>query len=318
MMSFLGTAAALALLATGPAIAADKVHEKENGPDGAEHGRKKQGDDNERADGKREGRQDARGPETNLQGDRAKDRGGVARADAIDARREWRGDRGKAIRGDGRVCRDRDDDRRYRARDNERWNEGAGRFALVGACPPGLARKNDGCLPPGRAKNRDAGFGWNYRPSLFGIPLRSPVEYVFYDGYLVPAGGQQAAYIPLLGGALAVGRLWPSGYPSGRLAEWQDEYYGFDDPREYRYVDNVVYRVDPENAAIQSIAALLTGSDFNVGSALPTGYDVYNVPDPYRRQYYDSDEALYRYADGRIYEVDPTTMLITKAIEMVL
>ena len=38
MMRFLGTAAALALLATGPAIAADKVQEKENGPDGAEHG----------------------------------------------------------------------------------------------------------------------------------------------------------------------------------------------------------------------------------------------------------------------------------------
>jgi len=190
-------------------------------------------------------------------------------------------------------------------------------LASVGAGPRGLGSKDNGCIPPGLAGRRDPNWGYEYRPALFGVPLRSGANYVYYDGYLIPSGGN-AAYIPLLGGALAVGQMWPDRYPTMPIADWQSRYYGFEDPEYYRYTDNVIYRVDPKTDAIQSVVALLTGSDFAIGSRLPSGYDVYNVPGPYQSRYFDSDDALYRYADGRIYEVDPTTMLIGKAIELVL
>ena len=55
------------------------------------------------------------------------------------------------------VVKDRDDDRRvmvFNDRDRERvrayWVETYGR----GKCPPGLAKKNNGCRPPGLAKER--------------------------------------------------------------------------------------------------------------------------------------------------------------------
>ena len=51
---------------------------------------------------------------------------------------------------------------------------------------------------------------------------------------------------------------------------------------------------------------MLTGHTFGVGQMLPMGYDAYNVPFAYRDRYYDSDRAMYRYADGHIYQVDPT------------
>ena len=191
--------------------------------------------------------------------------------------------------------------------------------AFVPACPPGLADKHDGCLPPGQdRKRRDEKFGYEYRPALFGVPTRDQAEYAYYNGYLVPVSGARGSYIPLLGGALAVGQLWPRTYPSYNLPDWQRGYYGFDDQREYHSADNVVYRIDPDTAAIEAVAALLTGSDFSVGSPMPGGYDVYNVPAVYQAQYADSSDALYRYADGRVYQVDPTTNLIAKAIDLVL
>lgn len=267
--------------------------------------------------------------------DAVRDRGKPARVDdrgpdrVVAPRMDRRIENDSTVREDRR--RDRSDERRagdadeWARRDGsdglrwgDRWNDDR-RYAVIGSCPPGLARKNNGCLPPGQAKQvRDDVFGLPYRPSLFGIPLRTGADYVYYDGYLIPSGGSRAAYIPLLGGALAVGKVWPAGYPSYGLEDWQRSYYGFDDPRAYRYADNVIYRIDPQTAAIQAVAALLTGNDFIVGQPMPAGYDVYNVPAPYRDRYYDRDDALYRYADGRIYQIDPATMLIAQAIDTVL
>jgi hypothetical protein len=50
---------------------------------------------------------------------------------------------------------------------------------------------------------------------------------------------------------------------------------------------------------------------------LPVGYDAYNVPMAYRGQYYDTPGASYRYADGYIYQVDPTTRLIQAVIDAI-
>ena len=191
--------------------------------------------------------------------------------------------------------------------------------AFVPPCPPGLAEKYQGCLPPGvERKTRNKTFGYAYRPALFGVPARGRGEYAYYDGFLVPIGGTRESYVPLLGGALAVGQIWPSTYPSFNLPDWQRDYFGFDDPRDYHYADNVVYRIDPETAAIRSVTALLTGSEFKIGSPLPSGYDVYNVPAAYRSRYADGDDALYRYADGRVYRIDPATNLVVRAIDLVL
>ena len=191
-------------------------------------------------------------------------------------------------------------------------------YGNVPSCPPGLVKKNNGCLPPGLEKHdRDPVFGYSYEPSLYGIFGARGNRYAYRDGYLLPLGSG-GSYIPLLGGALTIGRVWPSNYPSRLVPEYVGEYFGINDDDRYRYADDVVYRVDPETAAIEGIAALLTGSDFNVGSQLPSGYDVYNLPASYRDRYADGPDALYRYSDGRIYEVDPETMLIARAIDLVL
>ena len=115
---------------------------------------------------------------------------------------------------------------------------------------------------------------------------------------------------------MSVGNQWPSYYDRTPVPDYYVDYYNLGAPDSYRYADDVLYRVDPQNDAITSIAALLTGDQFNVGQRMPAGYDIYNVPYDYRDQYYDTPEADYRYADGYIYEVDPTTQLVQAAIQL--
>lgn len=314
MTRLIGAAAAMALAATSPLAAQGNGKGNGNGNVGEGRGQAKELAGNPGADlkgrGKSAERASAKPPRANVRepdkqarrADQARD----VRADREDGRRDDYADEW--------ARRDGDDGLRFA----DRWDADR-RYAAIGVCPPGLAKKNTGCLPPGQARQlRDEVFGFAYRPSVFGLPLRTGADYVYYDGYLIPSGGSRAAYVPLLGGALAVGQVWPARYPSYGLEDWQRGYYGFDDPGAYRYADNVVYRIDPETAAIQGIVALLTGADFTVGQPMPVGYDVYNVPAAYRDRYYDTDDALYRYADGRIYQIDPATMLISQAIEMVL
>lgn len=192
--------------------------------------------------------------------------------------------------------------------------------SIVNGCPPGLAKKRNGCTPPGQMNERSPVFGYTYRPSLFGLSHYGSGRYYYDDGYLFRLGnnGGIAGYIPLLGGALAIGNAWPNSYASYDLPDYYVDYYNLGDPRSYRYADNVVYRVDPETAAITSIAALLTGDNFTVGQPMPLGYDVYNVPYAYRDRYYDTPDAHYRYADGYVYQVDPETQLIAAAINLLV
>jgi hypothetical protein len=191
---------------------------------------------------------------------------------------------------------------------------------LIDGCPPGLAKKNPPCVPPGLARQQDA--AWRntlYRPDWWGLrDLSNDGRYLYDDGYLYRLGeaGNVAGYIPLLGGALSVGNPWPSYYAPVELPAYYQSYYGLGPPDAYRYADNAIYRIDPSTQAISSIAALLTGDTFNVGQRLPLGYDVYNVPYDYRDRYYDTPDALYRYNDGYVYQVDPKTQLITAAIQL--
>ena len=185
------------------------------------------------------------------------------------------------------------------------------RRGLLDDCPPGLAKKNNGCLPPGQAKQR------LYRPDWWGLTGVDDGRYIYDDGYLMRLNGDRVAgYIPLLGGALFPGNIWPSAYGPEPVPEYYADYYDLGPPDSYRYADDVLYRVDPSTSAISSIAALLTGDTFDIGSPMPAGYDVYNVPYAYRDQYVDGPDAHYRYSDGYIYQVDPTTQLVTAAIDM--
>ena len=185
---------------------------------------------------------------------------------------------------------------------------------LVNGCPPGLAKKHNGCMPPGQAKHDDQR---RYDANWFGLRgLSDGSGYRYIDGNLVrlSPNGAIAGYYPLLGGALAVGNPWPSGWQPTPLSPYYSDYYGLGN--DYRYFDGAIYRVDPQTSAIQSIAALLTGDTFNVGQRLPQGYSAYNVPTGYRDQYIDGPDAQYRYNDGYVYKVDTKTQLIAAAIEL--
>ncbi len=192
--------------------------------------------------------------------------------------------------------------------------DGIGRTGLINGCPPGLAKKRNGCLPPGQARQRYR----SYEPGFFGLSGRDG-RYLYDDGYLLSYNGSGlAGFLPLLGGALGIGEVWPSYYEQRRLPDYYSSYYGLGEPDRYRYADNVIYRVDPDDAAILGIAALLTGDDIQIGQPMPRGYDVYNVPYQYRDRYYDSPQARYRYSDGYVYEIDPQTALVVAAIDLVV
>lgn len=208
----------------------------------------------------------------------------------------------------GRLARARgDEDNRVAWRDQDRRG-------LINGCPPGLAKKNNGCMPPGLVNHDDSD---RYDAQWWGLRGLSNVSgYRFVDGNLVrlsPAGAV-LNYYPLLGGALAPGNMWPSAWQAAPLSPYYSNYYGLGDYS--RYFDGAIYRVNPTTGAIENVAALLTGDTFNVGQRMPSGYDAYNVPYQYRNQYADGPDANYRYSDGYVYRTDPKTQLILAIIQL--
>ncbi len=186
---------------------------------------------------------------------------------------------------------------------------------LIEGCPPGLAKKRNGCLPPGQARQAYR----SYNPGFFSLFGADRGDYFYNDGYLLRYRGDSLlGYLPLLGGALGIGNVWPDYYEPQPLPAYYTDYYSLGDARSYRYADNVIYRVDPETAAITSVAALLTGDQIEVGQPMPRGYDVYNVPYRYRDRYYDTPQARYRYSDGYVYSIDPETALVASVIDLAI
>jgi hypothetical protein len=268
---------------------------------------------------------------------------------------------------------------------------GNGRRGLINGCPPGLAAKNNGCMPPGQAAK------------LLGAPLATaaaiaplyavpqslsylypdtPAYYYRYgDGYLYQVDRTTNlidSLLPLIGGGYLPGQYLPpaymtsyvpasygfssfypdyggtcnryyygvvyqvdcysgmvenvvpvyaSGYGVGQLLPASYAYYNvpyqyrsvyYDTPDyNYWYAPGAIYQYDPRSSMITSVAALLSPG-FTIGQPLPVGYDVYNVPYAYRATYYDSPTAWYRYSNGYIYQVDPTTMLVTAIVASLL
>lgn len=322
------TALMLALAAPTAALADEPGNDNGKGGDRQERGNR--GGDDDRGEGRdNRGGGDDRGNDDRGEG-RGNGRGDDRRAERAEARfdQSVRGrseDRGRGDDDDD----DRRDDRRELRRTVERqvfqtrdgrpvvyFRRDDDRGLIVG-CPPGLARKDNGCLPPGQARQiaRAAAadrYDWLWRSR------DDQSRYRYDNGYLYRMNpqGSLLGYLPVLGGALAPGATWPSQYAYQPAPEYYSSYFGLPQGRDYRYADGALYGVDPRTQMISQVAALLTGQNLSVGQAMPSGYDIYNVPSAYRNQYADNANATYRYNDGYVYQADPKTQLITAVIQL--
>lgn len=311
----------LAMAAPTAALADDSGNGDGRGGDRQERGDR--GGDDDRGNGRGNRGDDDRGE------GRGNGRGHDPRAERAEARfdQSVRGrseDRGRGDDDDD----DRRDDRRELRRSVEReiFQTRDGRpvvyfqrdrdRGLIAGCPPGLARRDNGCLPPGQARQiaRAAAdrYEWLWRSR------DDDNRYRYENGYLYRMNqqGSLLGYLPMLGGALAPGATWPSQYAYQPAPEYYSSYFGLPQGRDYRYADGALYGVDPRTQMISQVAALLTGQNLSVGQAMPSGYDIYNVPSAYRNQYADNANATYRYNDGYVYQADPKTQLITAVIQL--
>ena len=238
---------------------------------------------------------------------------------------------GKAAKAERRDVRvEREIDRRdIRLDDNDRHiagNDWRG-LGLNDGCPPGLAKKDNGCLPPGQVQKM---IGAALPNSLASHMLEGPYrqwyrdddryfyrndgDYIYRvnrDGGLIdalfPYQDRDYSYYP-------VGMTYPQAFDSYNVPYQYQSFYPDGNDFAYRYGDGAIYQVNRSNNSISSIVALLAG-DLGVGQAMPADYGVYNVPMAYRDRYYDTPEAMYRYNDGYIYRADPKTQLITAVID---
>ena len=267
--------------------------------------------------------------------DNARGRGGDDGQRAVKLRGNDDARRVVKVRGNDRVVvRDLDDDgRRIRLRDRDddrrlvRFDDDDRRRGWIDGCPPGLAKKHNGCLPPGQAKKLiGSSLPLALRASLLDGPYRqwyrdddryfyrNDGDYIYRvrrDGGLIdalfPSFDRDYSYYP-------VGMNYPSDYNFYNVPQQYQSFYPDGGDYLYRYGDGAIYQVDPQTSAIQSIVALLAG-DLSVGQRMPSNYGVYNVPLAYRDRYYDTPDAMYRYNDGYIYRADPKTQLITAVIQ---
>lgn len=207
---------------------------------------------------------------------------------------------------DLRVLRDRDRDYVVLVRDPQ--------YRVIEGCPPGLAWRNNGCLPPGQARRleRRAYYDWIWDRR------DDDYRYRYADGYVYRTNqsGGLSGWLPVLAGALGLNNVWPQQYSYEPVPQYYNSYYGLGDRYDYRYADGVVYALDPRTNRIQQVSALMTGQPWTIGQSMPKGYDVYNVPYQYRTQYRDTPDRWYRYNDGYVYQVDPTTQLVQAVIQL--
>ena len=233
----------------------------------------------------------------------------------------------KVLKADVVKVRDLDDDdgRIVRRSFDPLLFTGRGR-GLVNGCPPGLAKRENGCMPPGQLKNvlgapiATTAFANSLVPQTYRNWFRDDDDYMFRagDGFIYRVDRDRGlidGIIPMSGmGYYALGDPWPTPYNFYNVPYQYRNIWSDGDDSLYRFSNGAIYAVDPDTMLVNGIVSLLAG-DLGVGSRLPMGYDVYNVPMAYRSNYYDTAEAMYRYNDGYIYRVDPTTRLITAVID---
>ena len=211
----------------------------------------------------------------------------------------------------------RDDDRQYYRfgdgyvyRVDRRTNLVAALLPLLGG---GL---NTGQMFPSAYSN-------HYVPTQYRAfyPDNNDDYYRFANGYVYEVdrgSGLIESMIPLMAGGYGMGQMLPPSYSAYNVPYQYRDLYADNDDYMYRYAPGAIYQVDPSTSLITGIASLLTGNGLSVGQPLPTGYGTYNVPLAYRDQYYDTPDAWYRYNNGSIYQVDPTTQLVTSLIRAIV
>ncbi|MCY7281117.1 MAG: hypothetical protein LH610_09535 [Sphingomonas bacterium] len=221
---------------------------------------------------------------------------------------------------------DREDNVRIVSRNFDGYNGGRSGF---NGCPPGLDKKDNGCLPPGQAKKYlgaliQSNYADNLVPYQYRSWYRDDDSHFYRSGngfiYRVSRNNDLVdGIIPLFGGGgyYAQGDQWPDSYNFYNVPQQYRSYYADGGDYNYRYGDGAIYRVNSGSGVVDSIVALLAG-DLGVGSQLPNGYDAYNVPFAYRDRYADSADNWYRYNDGYIYQVDPKTRLISAVIDAIV
>ena len=164
----------------------------------------------------------------------------------------------------------------------------------------------------------------SYVPNYYGFNSfypNSPYDcYRYGEGVVFEidcATGLIEDVIPLYAGGYGVGQMLPSSYSYYNVpSQYRSLYYDNDDYG-YWYAPGAIYQYDRDTSLITSLAALLSPG-LSIGQPLPMGYSAYNVPYDYRQTYYDTPTAMYRYNNGNIYQIDPTTLLVTAIVASIL
>lgn len=178
----------------------------------------------------------------------------------------------------------------------------------------------------------------SYVPSYYGLNSFYPASYGYGYGAAYGYGGynnicNRYAYgtvyqvdcvtgmvvnvIPTYAGGYGVGQMLPSAYSYYNLPmQYRSMYYPTSD-YSYWYAPGAIYQYDRGSSLITSVAALMSPG-FSIGQPLPVGYGYYNVPMAYRATYYDTPNAWYRYNNGYIYQVDPSSLLVTAIVASLL
>jgi hypothetical protein len=158
----------------------------------------------------------------------------------------------------------------------------------------------------------DYGYGYD---SSYSNTCNRYVNGVIYQVDCI--SGMIEDVVPMYAGGYGVGQMLPSAYTTYNVPyQYRSMYYDTPDYG-YYYAPGAIYQYDQGSSLITSVAALLSPG-FSVGQPLPMGYDAYNVPYGYRQTYYDTPDAWYRYNNGNIYQVDPTTQLVTAIVASLL
>ena len=201
--------------------------------------------------------------------------------------------------------------------DDRPWIRARG---LANACPPGLDRKNNGCLPPGQAKKLiGTVLPTAYRQAALPIGLHDvymdtdDYYYRYGDGYLYQVNRRDnlvASLLPLFTGGYMPGQAFPSMYMNSYVPSYYQPFYTNTSDDYYRFANGYIYEIDGRSGLIEDVDPAF-GYGYGVGQLMPSSYSYYNVPYQYRDYYYDTDDYYYRYAPGAIYQVDQGSSLIT-------
>jgi len=121
----------------------------------------------------------------------------------------------------------------------------------------------------------------------------------------------------LTGQGYGVGQFLPQSYSAYNVPlDYRATYYDTNDAS-YRYGDGFIYQMDPYSRRIDARYPIYGNNyDYLIGQPWPAAFPGYNVPYGYQSLYYDTPQYDYRYANGGIYQVDPTTQVILALVAL--